>query len=526
MLIGDKTNNVVRLEPALGRDFMRAHSLRAAVASVAMLVTAGCIHLVKFSGEATEFNIQVADAQNKTLLLNVVRAAHRFPMHFTELSTLSGTGTLTVGGTLTVPAGILNGGMSTGAIAPTGSITETPTFNVAVLETQEFYQGMLKSISVDQISNYINEGLQPELVYSLAFGEILYQDPPDAQAIKFENNFHAMPPPDVADHPAPDVPACFGPIVPPQTQDGKVSEYSCFKRILQALIMRRLTTEPVKSVSNLGPLLSQEPFNDLKWLSGFDPKVIKITAVEADDCKETVDRGLADSCPEGMKGLPRDQRDALEKGLRLYRLQKETSESRFCFDQPLEKRTDQPKYVDLPSKIEHANIPPNLLCHNRLPKDYRPPKGEKAGGDKKIDRPFALALSDGSQSDDPFTVQVEPRSTEGIIYYLGEIGRCEMKLDDTTACVTPKIAASSRLRDSPEDVLFTVQRGDPSRPSLNESDATSVAVNWAGYRYSVPVDPTARDRSGQVLRILTQLVALNRSAKDFPTPAVVPILTH
>jgi hypothetical protein len=40
------------------------------------------------------------------------------------------------------------------------------------------------------------------------------------------------------------------------------------------------------------------------------------------------------------------------------------------------------------------------------------------------------------------------------------------------------------------------------------------------------MDPTGHDRSGQVLRILTQLLALNRSAKDFPTPSIVPIISH
>jgi hypothetical protein len=29
-----------------------------------------------------------------------------------------------------------------------------------------------------------------------------------------------------------------------------------------------------------------------------------------------------------------------------------------------------------------------------------------------------------------------------------------------------------------------------------------------------------------VLRMITQLLALNRSAKDFPAPAVVPIITR
>ena len=498
---------------------MRTHLAKSVVATLAFVTTSGCIHLVKFSGQATEFNIQVADAQNKTLLLNVVRAAHRFPMHFTELSTLSGTGTLTVGGTVTIPAGILNGGMSTGSIAPTGSITETPTFNVAVLETQEFYKGMLQPVGIDQISNYIDEGLQPELVFSLAFGEILYQSPVNGPSLKFENNFHPMPSADAAH----DVRACFGGVAPQLTANGKVSEYACFKRILRALLDRGLTTESVKSPTNLGPLLAQKPFEDLKWINGFDPKTIKITAVEADDCRESDVKGPADSCPEGLKGLPQDQQDLLSKGLRLYRLQKETSEYRFCFDPP---PPDPSKPVisgeDLPAKIATAKIPMKLICHGRWPKDFRPPKDK----DKKSDNRFAIALLDSSRSDEPFSVQVEPRSTEGIIYYLGEIGRCEMGLDTTSACVTPTLKVGYRPAGAPEDILFTVKRGDASRPSLAESDADTVAVNWAGSRYSVPIDPSAQDRSGQVLRVLTQLVALNRSAKDFPAPAVVPIITH
>jgi hypothetical protein len=41
----------------------------------------GCVHLDKLSAKAAEFNVEVAEAQNKTMLHNIVRAAHRYPMH-------------------------------------------------------------------------------------------------------------------------------------------------------------------------------------------------------------------------------------------------------------------------------------------------------------------------------------------------------------------------------------------------------------------------------------------------------------
>jgi len=123
------------------------------------------------------------------MLLNIVRAAYRFPMHFTELSTLSGTATVSVGGTLTLPFATLNGGNSTFSAAPTGTLTDSPTFNMAVLETQEFYKGMLAPISQAQLATYVEEGLQRELVFALAFGEVLYQPATAAPTVSIENNF-------------------------------------------------------------------------------------------------------------------------------------------------------------------------------------------------------------------------------------------------------------------------------------------------------------------------------------------------
>jgi len=214
-------------------------SVRLGLVIVICLPLMSCFHLNHFASEATDFNSQVAAAQDQTLLLNVIRAANRFPMHFTELSTLSGTGTLTAGGSLTVPFATLNGGMGTFSAAPTAMVTETPTFNIAVLETQEFYRGMLSPISQEQIGTYYEEGLQPELVWTLMFGQIAFQPSPTAKIVVIENNFHHLKDENkkLKEKDGSEKYLC---------PEGTASEYECFKSVVRALVDRHLATEQVK----------------------------------------------------------------------------------------------------------------------------------------------------------------------------------------------------------------------------------------------------------------------------------------
>src|ERR1700733_9410960 len=290
------------------------------VSSVTLLLcSTACVDIAHFSRTATDFNNEVADTQDKTLILNIVRAANRFPMHFTELSTLSGTATLSVGGTITVPVGILNGGMNTGSVAPTVSETSTPTFNIAVLETQEFYQGMLKALSMDELATYMNEGLPADLVLSLSVSQFIYQDAPGAQPKTIENSFRRLK--------AVNRELCADSIDP----SADASEYECFRGILSALLDLRLTTETVKTTTNIGAPVLASSFSDLRWLNGFDARTLKIASIDAEDCKFK-----SSLCPEGYDALPADQQAALSKKQVLYRIQKDSSDSRFCLNHAFE----------------------------------------------------------------------------------------------------------------------------------------------------------------------------------------------
>ena len=278
-------------------------------------------------------------------------------MHFTELSTLSGTATLSVGGTISVPAGILNGGMATGAISPNFGETSTPTFNIAVLETQEFYQGMLKALSMDELATYLNEGLPPELVFSLSIGQILYQDAPGDAPIAIENSFRKL---KVANRSlcAESVHSVID-----------ASEYECFRSVLRSLLNAGLTTEMVKTTINVGPPVLATSFSDLRWLNGFEPRALRITSLDAEDCTQ---RNA--SCPEGFDALPPEQQKALANKQKLYRVQKDSFDSRFCFNHKFESNDPRLRAQTsattaasgLTSAIENAHIDERLICSVRI----------------------------------------------------------------------------------------------------------------------------------------------------------------
>ncbi len=183
-----------------------------------------------------------------------------------------------------------------------------------------------------------------------------------------------------------------------------------------------------------------------------------------------------------------------------------------------------PKQVpegEVARRIATEPLPPALLCHVRLPEGYSPPKDSRESKGS-----FSLRFGDPAKPELGFSLQMEPRSTEGVIYYLGEISRCQIGLDALSVCsMLPTIYVDYRVPPR-EDKVFVISRQKASGSMSGESRDSAIEVDWAEWRYRVAMDPSAVDRSGQVLRILTQLLALNRSAKDFPTPAVVPIISR
>ncbi len=113
----------------------------------------------------------------------------------------------------------------------------------------------------------------------------------------------------------------------------------------------------------------------------------------------------------------------------------------------------------------------------------------------------------------PPGVEVTFRSAEGVTYFLGEVARQELCLEPDSGCAEPPVTLA--WPNGERQRLLRVERG-AARPG----DVADVGFMGQGFRL---VDGPA-DRSAQVLTILEQLVALNKSAKDNPAPGVVTLV--
>ena len=140
---------------------------RALLAAVLAAMLAGCELADQLSGHSVEYNVQAAMVKNQTLLINILRAAYRQPLQFTDLSTISGSVSVSGSAAFNVPFG---GPQEGNTFNPSITVSNTPTYTVSVLNTKEFYQGILTPIPMKSLSYYLNIGFPKYPLLTLEIG--------------------------------------------------------------------------------------------------------------------------------------------------------------------------------------------------------------------------------------------------------------------------------------------------------------------------------------------------------------------
>jgi hypothetical protein len=400
---------------------LRAPAKRLA-ALLVMATLSACSLADQLSGHSIEYNVQAETVKNETLLINILRAAYRRTLQFTDLSTISGQ--VSVSGTagFSFPFwGPRAGGQELSVANPSVSASNSPTYTVSVLNTKEFYQGILTPIPMKTLSYYIHIGFPEYLLLTLVVSEIEYGPPSARKRIA-----------NVVDRKI-DLPG-----FKPNLQ---------FSDLLKKLIAMGLTTEEVEETTKLG-----RPFAAARYPSPTD---------------------LANLDAKGIRVVP------LEHAL--FQLEKIGSASRFCFDPNLAR---EPVYAGVPVGETGEKLPASLLCGAKY--DFAS-DGTAPGGS-------------GAKPAAPLIIRTH--STEGVIYYLGEIVRRQLHL----------IPPPSGDWDPG---IFHLREGD--------GGVGAITASYEGKAYHIDVDPTGADRSSQVLDLVSELLAQNNSAKDLPAPNIIPI---
>ncbi len=522
-----------------------------AATAIASLLLAGCAIVDKYSDRAVEYNLQAEKTQQQNLLLNIIRASLRRPMQFTGLASITGTASA---------SGSVTGGYSnahqtpytslfglpistppnnltaiTRTVTSTGSGTASmsggPTFTVPVLDTQEFYQGILAPVSHQIIDYYVQQGFPPEVLFDLFVSrvDLVVTDGPGCDRFTFRNDVRN------------DV------------------RFGQFQALADYLLSSGFTTERVADSIAYGPAITtrRAPLN-------------------ASDTAKMVE-AYSKASSAGL-----DIRD--DRGQ--YRLQRRSSHYRFCFAVSGDLR---PTWLGIspdaycgndalrrPSTTARSDANAAAKTKGIKRADHCPPvSGAQGSGDGGTSQFHGIRLSpefmdrikrvqDDARNaghlspEDEFpihrfrgryvTFKFQTRSVEGILYYLGEITRRHLRPEDQRSSLV-QVKTSLRYGtlpsadcDSRENNGMTEKRSDLIRLSDRRRDTrtfncenlfvleeglapdTIYAVNYDGTTYSVPTDQARAGRSLQVLELVKQLLALNTSAKQLPSSGVISVI--
>lgn len=153
--------------------------LRGGACALGLAALAGCSSVPQqdFSSWAVTYNETVEQAQNRTILLNILRASRNMPLYFSGTQVVRGSGTTNVSGgiggsisntTASQPFGSSSLSLTSG-LTPSLNVSVDRNFNfdVAIADTAEFQQALLMPMKEDVMHYYTQQGLPPEMLLHL-----------------------------------------------------------------------------------------------------------------------------------------------------------------------------------------------------------------------------------------------------------------------------------------------------------------------------------------------------------------------
>lgn len=393
------------------------------------LATVGCVTHRAISADAVHFNVAVERAQNQMLLVNVLRASQRSPMYLSGISKVTGSIRTQASLDLTLPFG---GDSESAFNAGPGVVYAwSPTFDVAVLDTQEFTRGFMKPVPPGLLAFYVEQGWPQALLLSLLVRQMEITNT-DGSVEVLTNEL--------------------------EEQDPAQKVWTDFSSRLEQLLAKGALVVERREEEVGGPLPLQGGVKDM------------LSVLDLGYTLKPADSG--------------------------FRVWKEKQYFRFC-----------------PRDPDQGNRP---VCKPAT-------EAPDADATEDLREGVAVQVSDGPEG--VTEVRFLLRSPQSILYYLGEIVRIETLLGQV-----PRVCTGTGLQPI---FLAVPERTCPRGP---------VEVGFRGVDYLIPEESTERDsctsgsfdlatevscdggRSMQALTLVSQVISLQKSAKDLPGTELVRVV--
>ncbi|MBX3320406.1 MAG: hypothetical protein KF890_11055 [Nitrospira sp.] len=139
-------------------------------ALVALTICSGCLSPVTLTRAVVAYDDAITEAQSKQLLVNIARAQHHQPIHFTGVSNVAATFDFRFSAGAT-PAFTGDAGRT---ILPVfgGSVAENPTISIAPIEGEEFTQRLLTPFHESKLTLLLRQGIDIDLLLRLMAKEL------------------------------------------------------------------------------------------------------------------------------------------------------------------------------------------------------------------------------------------------------------------------------------------------------------------------------------------------------------------
>lgn len=459
------------------------------------IILVGCGVVDQYSGRAIVYNLEAEQAQEQALLLNIVRAYLRRPMQFTTVSSITGVASASAGAQYTLPTNVpfrpaTQGATGIAAFPPlptwmfSGSVSGGPVFTVPVLDTQEFYQGILKAIPGQIWDLYIQANYPRDLLFNVFVQKVvMHTGEESCHTERCEFVFTNYP--------------------------GDDTQIETFQAFADYLLELGLTTEQ-----------STPPAVDFVKPTSVN---VRYVGNPSADGKAQVVGPPGGSAPSEAPPAPRpfkicfaprtDEKAELVDGGSLCGSSKSDRSKPKSIDGRIETSGAASLHLANSRKFIQSLIESRQL--NRLIKE-----------NTKLRDDLELLLSGRTVKKEKVKITIYMRSTDGMIYYLGELVRRQFKDKDPhdtfekedkayKTHVADACIAAQELDDNFCSYIFHLHQGLAPEPGA------VVSVFYDGRWFSLPASQGAVDRSSMTFEFLKQQIALNSSAKGLPQSSVI-----
>ena len=130
----------------------------------------GCVAPIALDRAVMHYDAIADDTVSRQLLLNIARARHNEPLHFTALSNIAATFNFQVTAGATPPLGGTSGGFALSPVFGT-LLAENPTFSIVPIEGEEFTKRLLTPFPESILTMLLRQGADVDLVLRLMAGE-------------------------------------------------------------------------------------------------------------------------------------------------------------------------------------------------------------------------------------------------------------------------------------------------------------------------------------------------------------------